>query len=252
MTEICYVGYASSHPDTFCYTSSKNHDWWLIVLTHTPARFFVDNHLIDYPKGTIVLYPPGSHIQYQASKGPYVNDWIRFRNFQPDLLCNTQLLAKPIVLSNPDYCHKLFQLLAEEDFSNYKYQTQSIDALIGLLITKILEAYTQTSLPTPQQKLRALRLDIKNNPGFSWNIAYMANRVHFSEGYFQTMYKQEFHISCMDDVICNRISLAKEHLKQSKTSISDIARICGYQNMEHFCRQFKKITGITPSAFRKK
>ena len=252
MTQICYVGYAASHPNTFIYEASESHSWWLIILTHTPATFLVDNDLIDYPKGTIVLYPPGQKIQYHACNGPYVNDWIRFHTSEQYLTHTMLPPGKPIVLPNPDYCHKLFQLIAEEDFSNYEYREQSIDALIRLLTNKMLEAYTQNSVNTPQQKLHSLRLDIKNNPGFSWNIPYMANRVHFSEGYFQAMYKQEFHSSCMEDVIHSRILLAKEHLTQSSNSISEIANLCGYKNMEHFCRQFKKITGQTPGEFRKK
>jgi AraC-like DNA-binding protein len=228
----------------------ENHDWWLLVLTHTPATFCVDNQLIDYPNGSIVLYPPGCKIHYQACNGPYVNDWLRFYTTETYLLHTILPPGQPVILSNPDYCHKIFQLLTEEDFSNNEYKEHSIDALIRLLINKMLEAYTQNLVHTPQQKLLALRLDIKNNPGYPWTVPYMAAQVHFSEGHFQALYKQKFQVSCMEDVIQNRIRLAKELLSQSVNSIYEIGSLCGYQNLEHFSRQFKKITGQTPTEFR--
>ena len=61
-----------------------------------------------------------------------------------------------------------------------------------------------------------------------------------------------FGISCMDDVINSRILLAKEYLIHSTQSIAEVSFICGYNNVEHFCRQFKQMEGYTPGAFRNK
>ena len=35
-------------------------------------------------------------------------------------------------------------------------------------------------------------------------------------------------------------------------SVAHIAESCGYENVEHFNRQFKKITGFSPNQYRKK
>ena len=54
----------------------------------------------------------------------------------------------------------------------------------------------------------------------------------------------------MDDVINSRIRMAKEYLVHGSHSVNEVAALCGYNKSEHFCRQFKQITGYTPSAFR--
>lgn len=54
----------------------------------------------------------------------------------------------------------------------------------------------------------------------------------------------------MDDVINSRIRLAKEYLMHCTHTVTEIATLCGYNNVEHFCRQFKQVTGYTPSKFR--
>jgi YesN/AraC family two-component response regulator len=57
----------------------------------------------------------------------------------------------------------------------------------------------------------------------------------------------------MNDVICARIDAAKVLLVSSPdTSVTELAEKLGYKNPYHFIRQFKKITGITPGAYRNK
>ena len=68
---------------------------------------------------------------------------------------------------------------------------------------------------------------------------------------WQLLYKQQFGVSCMDDVIDFRLRKAKDLLAYTGHSIAEIAEQCGYKNTEHFCRQFRKNAGTTPGRFRK-
>ncbi|MCX7657889.1 MAG: AraC family transcriptional regulator [Oscillospiraceae bacterium] len=100
-------------------------------------------------------------------------------------------------------------------------------------------------------ELIKLRSEIYSNPHNNWSIPLMANRLHISCGYLQNIYKSIFSISCMADVIESRIIKAKELLNESTLSIKEISNLCGYQNDVHFMRQFKKLTTLTPSEYRK-
>ena len=48
-----------------------------------------------------------------------------------------------------------------------------------------------------------------------------------------------------------KISQSRELLKKSGYNIDQIADKLGYKNTESFIRQFKKITGYTPTGYRK-
>ncbi|MDE7223046.1 MAG: AraC family transcriptional regulator, partial [Acetatifactor sp.] len=100
-------------------------------------------------------------------------------------------------------------------------------------------------------QLLELHKKIYNHPHLPWNIQSMAEELHLSAGYLQILYKKMFGISCMDDVIASRIRMASEQLVYTEKPVTEIAETCGYRNVEHFCRQFRKQTGFTPSAFRR-
>jgi hypothetical protein len=78
MNQICYVEHDVSHPASFVNDYPPTHDWWLVILTHTPAEFLINDKLIEYPAECMVFYPPNSRIYYKACADSYKNDWIRF------------------------------------------------------------------------------------------------------------------------------------------------------------------------------
>ena len=90
-----------------------------------------------------------------------------------------------------------------------------------------------------------------HHPEKDWTIDIMASKINLSRTRFQTVYKNTFGNTCMEEVINARIRLAQERLIYTGHTISEIAELCGYNSTEHFCRQFRKSVGITPGQFRR-
>lgn len=83
------------------------------------------------------------------------------------------------------------------------------------------------------------------------SVGDMADYVHVSNGRLQTIYKDAFGISCVSDIIAARIRYAKYKLVCSDMPLAGISLECGYKNIEHFFRQFKKQTGYSTKEYRK-
>lgn len=250
MNHIHYVECDATHASNFIFDIPQGHHCWLLVITKTPAQFWVNGELKKYPPHSAILYQAQQKIYYQACADKYVNNWIRFESDEPFVSKTSLPFGIPFSLDDPDYCHKLFELLVIEHNFNKDYKKSSIDYLLHTLFNKLLESYCHDGFTTQYYDLLRLRAAIQSNPGEHWTVPKMADSLRISPGYLQTIYKKTFGISCIEDVISSRIRLAKEYLFHGSQTITEVAYRCGYQNVEHFCRQFKQVTGYSPRKFQ--
>ncbi|WP_127530273.1 helix-turn-helix domain-containing protein [Paenibacillus kobensis] len=250
MADIHYVECNMSHSDSFVVDVPEGYQW-LLVITKTPAQFWVDGELKVYPAHSVVLYRPSQKVYYRACTEQFVNDWIRFETDEPYITESPLPTGVPFALIDPEYCRKMFELLVIEHNNNRDYKKSSIDLLLRALFNKLLESYFHDALTPQYYNLLRLRTAVQHNPAAGWSVSSMASFLQISPGYLQNLYKKTFGISCMDDVISNRIRMAQEYLLHNAQSIAEVASRCGYQNVEHFCRQFKQVTGHTPRSFQK-
>lgn len=245
MNQIYSIGYDAVHPSNFSYDIPEGFDNHMLVITTTPALIRVQGITTEFPAHTAILYAPGQEIWYGAAVESYGNHWLRFTTDE-SFVINFPQTAVPFSISDPEYCHRLFQLLTWED------SQLIISQLLRILFSKLHEDLSHTQISCHDHELLALRRRIATAPELSWNVSDMAEELHISAGHLQLLYKQKFDISCMDDVISFRLLKARDYLTYTTQSIAEIAEQCGYNNTEHFCRQFHKHIGVSPGNYRKK
>lgn len=250
MNEIDFIGYSATHPKDFFYDIPTGYDCYLLLLITSPAKLLIENELLEVPSNTAILYTPGSRIFYQAHGEEYHNDWIRFYSDE-SFVEQFPLKNTPFLVRDPEYCHNLFKLLTWESSFTSPNSEAVISHLLWVLFSKLHETAAKDLPSAHTQALVRLHKKICNRPQAPWNITQMAEELHLSTSRLQTLYKQMFGISCMDDVIKRRLHRAKDQLKFTAKPIREIAENCGYNNVEHFCRQFRKQNGCTPGQFRK-
>lgn len=78
----------------------------------------------------------------------------------------------------------------------------------------------------------------------------MAQRFKLSETYVSKFIKEKSGKSFREYVTDIRMKKAKVLLKNGNMTVENIALQVGYQNVEHFSRQFKKIFSVTPVQYR--
>lgn len=83
------------------------------------------------------------------------------------------------------------------------------------------------------------------------NLAVVANHVSLNYYYFSHIFKKITGMSFMDFLLKTRIDKAKELLKNTEDKVKDIAFKVGFKDPKRFAKNFKKITGITPSQYRR-
>jgi len=251
MLKTQYAGHLSFHPADFTYHRDSSQTDWAIIHTLTPAEFLLNDEWILYPENSIVIIAPGQKQDYRAYNGrEFGNNWVSFFTNEKFITECGLPFGTPFTVKFPDIIDHIMHMIAAENAFDNSNKDQSIYHLFHLLFYKLSESIIDNN-STLDEELLKLRYNIINNPAFQWSVPLMAKTLNISTGYLQVIYKKTFGIPCMEDVFRQRIELAKDYVAHSSYSISQIADICGYQNTEHFCRQFKRITGMSASAYKK-
>lgn len=82
-------------------------------------------------------------------------------------------------------------------------------------------------------------------------LSKLANLANMSKHHFSRNYRKYFGYSPMKHVNNLRINRSKELLLKKDLRITEIAFRVGYDDLNRFIRNFKKLTEQTPSEFRK-
>lgn len=79
----------------------------------------------------------------------------------------------------------------------------------------------------------------------------VAGDVQVSVFYLSRIFSLHAGLSFVEYVSNQRVTRAKGLLKFSRLSINKISQQCGFTDQNYFTKVFKKVTGLTPSQFRK-
>ena len=148
----------------------------------------------------------------------------------------------------------VFQNLQHELFNQQLgYSTrvnQLIDELL-IMITRLLTRQNNSQRDFPQTFLK-LENTLRQSLSHQWTVEEMAALMGLGLTAFTEKVKSFTGFSPLNYLINIRISEAIKLLKRPGAQITDIALDVGFYSSQHFATTFKKLTGYTPSEFRKK
>ena len=113
-----------------------------------------------------------------------------------------------------------------------------------------LVAYTERKVEN--ENILAIKRYIREHLPESINLSDIAVAVHLHPAYCCGLFKKETGTTIVEYINASRVELAKKFLRSADAPISDIPALSGFGNYKYFAKVFKKSTGISPSAYRKK
>lgn len=81
-------------------------------------------------------------------------------------------------------------------------------------------------------------------------VSEIADYFGYNEKYLSTFFKKQSGMSLKQFMIQSKMDVAKAELTDTNHSISQIAYNVGFNDTHNFTNSFKKITGLSPSAYR--
>jgi AraC family transcriptional regulator len=159
-----------------------------------------------------------------------------------------------MLLSELERESQLEQLHLEQEHGSDKLY---IESLTNVLAVHLLRHYSATQprfsmYPggLPERQLLQVLDYIHDHFNQPIKLADLAALLDISPFHFSHLFKQSMGIAPYQYLLQQRIERAKQLLKQTDRSITEIALLCGFNSHSHLSKQFRQITTMTPNAYR--
>lgn len=120
--------------------------------------------------------------------------------------------------------------------------------IINKLLVNVQKKDTNKYSPTVYKAINYISKNYAENV----TLLSISEHVNVSKNYFSKLFKEETGINFVQYLTNIRVKHAKELLISENIKTYEVSQMVGYKNYRHFCKIFKKNTGITPSEVKMK
>lgn len=101
-------------------------------------------------------------------------------------------------------------------------------------------------------QVRRLRALVEANLAETLAITGLAQAVRLSASYLHRAFKTSFGETPHDYILRRRVARAQQRMLETRDPLAQVALDCGLSDQAHLCRVFRRFTGESPSAWRRR
>jgi AraC-like DNA-binding protein len=215
------------------------------------------DHVVELMPGTLLLLQPGVPCTLSCGAGrPVHQAWIevRFASFPPRPWPAVPE-ARALVAGGPlgALCDYLVWLV---DDTNADGWASRINEVAALLAQTFIEGPLPTARRDPSLPPPVVR--VAQHVAEQWavcgpgpvTLASLANAGALSTGHLSRLFSQQVGLGPVAAFERVRLAQAAELLTRTTLSVGVIGEDCGFRDPFHFSRRFRRVFGLSPTAFR--
>ncbi len=258
------------YPTNFKFYGEK-HDFWEIVYTDKgEITIFADDRNFTLSQGNAVFHKPNEwHNMHTSSESATNVVIISFEATSPEMkFFENKVLSvgqeQKMIFSKiiSEYTNA-FQANSNGPYSTRLYRKKESvigsEQLVKQYIAELLISFIRYSKPTLQRSRTSInRESALCNMLVNYMLDHITENITVDElvrysGSNKTTitkaFRNCFDMSIMEYFINLKINMAKKYLREDNYNVSQISDLLGYSGIHYFSRQFKKITGMSPSEY---
>lgn len=212
--------------------------WLLHFITSGKGTFTREKKSYQISSGEIFIIPPYLETYYEADEfDPWNYIWIGFQAKEEFTDC----FQSPTVR-----CPEAKQIFEEMKLCSKKSKgkTEFILAKLWELIS-LLSDDRETKTSYVETALQCMKSEYMT----SLSVAEVSRRLGLDRSYFSNLFKDEIGISPGKYLNTLRLSNAAELMTKHGTTPTTAALSCGFSDIYHFSKAFKKHFGLSPRAY---
>lgn len=227
------------------------HDYYELYYLEAGSReYFVEDTIFSVEAGDFVLIAPG---KLHRTGGEYgMRTLICFRDSflhktftaaaaKRLLMCFENLKITPPPSRRDAFLDMLGRIENAADGEEFALH-------LGLLLQELC-ACGRTELSS--DPVSAMVAYINANFSTICNITQIADHFYISKFHLCRVFKDAMKVTVIDYLNQVRIQNACRYLRSSTKDMGEIAMLCGFHDPAYFSNVFKKLTGITPTVYRR-
>lgn len=241
--------------DTGSLRPSGRIDFHLLYIAEGACFVTTDGKTERANAGSAIVYLPGQRQEYQFLKMfPSKSYYLHFTGSACfELLSELGLTHKNVYHAKKSMTvAALFDSLIEEFHLKQPHFERACEGLLISLLTAVSRNVKESASDKfdVKKQMHAICKHIYANCKTPLSVADYAKQCNLSESRFSHLFREIIGVSPKHYILNARIEIAKELLKSTDLSIADVCRQTGFPDQNYFSRVFKKITHLSPSAYR--
>ena len=126
-----------------------------------------------------------------------------------------------------------------------------LNQLVGEFLTLIDQARWGVARDRVPEALSAAMLAVRADLGRSWNSDDLSDLAQLSPSHLRRLFAKHLRTSPHQWLLRERLTHAQALIADSTMPLAEIAEICGFCDVYHFSREFKRSVGAPPAAWRR-
>jgi len=143
------------------------------------------------------------------------------------------------------------KLLALNNKTSPKVLIETQGILKVLLSGFITDPVTSPANPLQSKRISDVLYYISEHLEETLTVQRLATYCHLNPDYFSRLFNEQIQMRPLDYIQLKRIERAQLLLTTTNHSLKEIANLVGFPNISYFNRIFSRISGQTPSDYRK-
>lgn len=241
----------------------------IIYLTRGRHHLLIDEKEYTFCAGQMILYAPDSY--HEASKRPPENAEAAILTFDTESELLMPLYNRVITLSTRQ--RKMLESLIDEGLRYFCGRDPSL-GVAGMQLREgvseknlwglkkqielfLIDVYeTDTADAAPRAKDARWDDDMERATAFlsahlaeSLTLADIAAGCSMSVSKLKLLFREKVGMGPIEYCIRLRVERSKALIREGKLNFSQIAEAVGFSSLHYFSRQFKQVTGMSPSEY---